>query len=49
VPRVEDRLLAKVIGNISSRTVNLILIDDLILDLAFLLIDSNFTAPSSLI
>jgi len=49
VPRVEDGLLAEVAGNTSSRTANLILADDLMLDLAFPLMDSDFTAPSSLI
>lgn len=48
VPRVEDGLLAEVAGN-TSRTANLILADDLMLDLAFLLMDSDFAAPSSLI
>jgi hypothetical protein len=49
VPRVEDGLLAEVGGNTSSRTANLILADDLMLDLAFPLMDSDFAAPSSLI
>ena len=49
VPRVEDGLLAEVAGNTSSRTANLILADDLMLDLAFPLMDSDFAAPSSLI
>jgi len=49
VPRVEDGLLAEVAGNTSSRTANLILADDLMLDLAFPLMDSDFTASSSLI
>lgn len=41
-------MLAEVAGN-TSRTANLILADDLMLDLAFPLIDSDFAAPSSLI
>ena len=49
VPTVEDELLAEVAGNTSSRTANLILADDLMLDLAFPLIDSDFAAPTSLI
>jgi hypothetical protein len=49
VPRVEDGLLAEVAGNTSFRTANLILADDLMLDLAFPLMDSDFVAPSSLI
>ena len=49
VPRAEDGLLAGVAGNTSSRTANLILTDDLMLDLAFPLMDSDFAAPSSLI
>ena len=48
VPRVEDGLLAEVAGNTSSRTANLILADDLMLDLASPLMDSDFAAPSSL-
>lgn len=49
VPIVEDRLLAEVVGNTSSRTANLIFADDLMLDLAFPLMDSDFVAPSSLV
>ncbi|KAF2815385.1 uncharacterized protein BDZ99DRAFT_459269 [Mytilinidion resinicola] len=49
VPRVEDGLLAEVTANTSSRTANLILTDDLMLDLEFPLMDSDFAAPSSLI
>ena len=49
MPGVEDGLLAEVVGNTSSRTKNLTLADDLILDLAFPLLDSDFTAASSLI
>lgn len=49
MPGVEDGLLAEVAGNTSSHTANLILTDDLMLDLAFPLMDSDFTAPSSLI
>ncbi len=47
--RVEDGLLARVAGNTPSRTANLVLADDLALDLAFPLMDSDFAAPSSLI
>src|ERR1700712_3641248 len=46
VPRVEDRLLAEVAGSTSSSTANLILVDDLMLDLAVLLMGSEFAAPS---
>lgn len=49
VPRVEDELLAEVAGNTFSRIANLILADDLMLNLAFPLMDSDFTASSSLI
>jgi hypothetical protein len=49
VPRVEDGLLAEVAGNRSSRTANPILADDLMLNLAFPFIDSDFAAPSSFI
>lgn len=49
VRRVEDGLLAEVAGNTSSRTANLILVDDLMLDLAFPLMDGDFAAPSPLI
>ena len=49
VPRVEDGLLAEVAGNTSSCTANLILADDLMLDLTFPLMNSDFAAPSSLI
>ncbi|KAL8858281.1 MAG: hypothetical protein Q9178_005144 [Gyalolechia marmorata] len=48
VPRVDDELLAGVAGNTSSPTANLILADDLMLDLAFPLMDSDFAAPSPL-
>lgn len=47
VPGVEDGLFAEVAGNTSSRTANLILADDFMLDLAFPLLDSDFAAPSS--
>ncbi|KAF2256873.1 hypothetical protein BU26DRAFT_513630 [Trematosphaeria pertusa] len=46
---MEDGLLAEVPGNTSSCTANLILADDLMLELAFPLLDSDFAAPSSLI
>lgn len=49
VPRVEDSLLAGVEDNTSSRTANLILEDDLMLDLAFPLMGSDFATSSSLI
>lgn len=49
MPRVEVGLLAEVVGNTSSRTANLILADELMLDLAFPLMDNDFAAPSSLI
>ena len=49
VPRVEDGLLAELAGNTSSRAAHLILADDLMLDLVFPHMDSDFTAPSSLI
>jgi hypothetical protein len=49
VPRVEDGLLAEAAGNTSSSTTNLLVADDLILDLAFPLMDSDFATPSSLI
>ena len=49
VPRVDDGLLAGVAANTSSPTANLILADDLMLDLAFPLMDSDFAAPSPLI
>lgn len=45
---MEDGLLAEVAGNTSSRTADLILADDLVLDLDFPLMDSDFAAPSSL-
>lgn len=46
---MEDGLLGEVAGKSSSRTANLILADDLMVDLAFPPTDSDFTAPSSLI
>ncbi|RYP43196.1 hypothetical protein DL768_010048 [Monosporascus sp. mg162] len=49
VPRVGDGLLAEVADSTSSRTANLILEDDLMLDLAFPLMDSEFAASPSLI
>lgn len=49
MPRVEDGLLAEVAGNTSSGTANQIFADDLILDQALPLMDSDFTAPSPLI
>ena len=49
VPRVEVELLPEVAGNASSRTADLILVDDLMLDQAFPLMDSDLTGPSSLI
>ncbi|MCJ1473924.1 hypothetical protein MMC13_002580 [Lambiella insularis] len=48
VPIVEDELLSEVTGNTFSRTADLILADDLMLDLTFPLMESGFTAPSSL-
>ncbi|KAL9087239.1 MAG: hypothetical protein Q9165_006733 [Trypethelium subeluteriae] len=49
VPRVDNGLLAEDASDTSSRTANLVLPDDLMLDLAFPLMDSDFAAPSSLI
>lgn len=46
---MEDGLLAEVAGSTSSRAANLMLADDLMSDLAFPLMDSDFAAPSSLI
>ncbi|KAH7389956.1 hypothetical protein BKA66DRAFT_440222 [Pyrenochaeta sp. MPI-SDFR-AT-0127] len=48
-PRMADELLAEFSGITSSSATNLIPADDLILDLAFPLIDSDFDDPSSLI
>ncbi|KAL8898085.1 MAG: hypothetical protein Q9207_006879 [Kuettlingeria erythrocarpa] len=49
MPRTEDGLLAEIAGNASSRTPNPFFADDLMLDLAFPLTDSDFAAPSSLV
>lgn len=51
VPRVEDGQLAEIAGNTFSfsHATNQILADDLMLDLALPLVDSDFAAPSSLI
>ena len=48
VPRVEDELLAEAAGNTSSRTADLMFVDDFMLDLAFPLMDGDFAAPLSL-
>jgi hypothetical protein len=49
VSREENELLAGIAGNTSSFTTNLTLADDLMLDLAFTPMNSEFTALSSLI
>ena len=49
MPRAEDGVPAGLAGNTFSRTANLILADDLMLDLAFPPMDSDFAAPSSLL
>ncbi|KAI4182143.1 MAG: hypothetical protein LQ346_006647 [Caloplaca aetnensis] len=46
---MEDGLLAESAGNTSSRTADLILADNLMLDLAFPLTDCDFAAPPSLV
>jgi hypothetical protein len=47
--RVEGRLPAEVAGNTSSGTADLISTDDLMLDLAFPLVDSDFAAQLSIV